>query len=266
MNSLILLILITFLMILPVTCPKNTTPEKEPGRSNRSEVKLRDRFTMKILRTDIIIGAVLLAAIVLVPLVSAGPGEAEQVIQKNDTAGHLLVDVIAIDPSVKNATPYYQFLMMSAEGKENQLNDLDTGIDFLYPHDPQKDVLKTELREKMKEIWDKYPVIFEITPGGPDYPAYGGSIFTVKFASSFQNITLTEEENNVIRKSAYILNESDSRKKHLYDPLAASVLSESPRSAPAGHQPVPLSPLTACAAMACAGMVCIIQKRVRQQR
>ena len=70
--------------------------------------------------------------------VHAGTEEAQQVFPENDTAGYLPVDVIAIDPSIKESSPWYQFLMLSPEGKENQLNDVGLAIDFLSPVDLQK--------------------------------------------------------------------------------------------------------------------------------
>ena len=66
----------------------------------------------------------------------------------------------------------------------------------------------------MQNIWDKYPVVLKTKPGGPGYPTYGGSIVTVKFASPLQNIRLTAEENDVIKKSSNIMNEAYTRKNH----------------------------------------------------
>jgi hypothetical protein len=113
----------------------------------------------------------MLIVMVSIPVVRAGTEEARQVFPQNDTAGYLPVDVISIDPSIKESSPWYQFLILSPEGKENQFNDVGLAIDFLSPDDPQRDVLKAELRGKMKDIWDKYPVVFDTKPGGPGYPA-----------------------------------------------------------------------------------------------
>ena len=154
----------------------------------------------------------MLIAMTSVTVVHAGPEEAKQVFPENDTAGFLPVDVLTIDLSIKESSPWFQFLILSAEGKENQLSDVGLAIDFLYPNDPQGEVLKVGLQGKMKEIWDKYPVVFETKPGGPGYPTYGGSIVTVRFASPLQDIRLTDEENDVIKKSALLMNEAYTRK------------------------------------------------------
>ena len=61
-----------------------------------------------------------LVAMVVIPVAGEGTEERQRVFPENDTAGYLPVDVISIDPSIKDSTPYYQFLIMSSEGKENQ--------------------------------------------------------------------------------------------------------------------------------------------------
>ncbi|MCK9591637.1 MAG: hypothetical protein M0Q91_06485 [Methanoregula sp.] len=195
--------------------------------------------------------ALFLIAIVIIPIAGAGTEETKRVFPENDTAGYLPVDVISIDPSIKDSTPYYQFLIMSSEGKENQLNDLDLAIDFLYPGDPQKDVLKAELRGKMKDIWDEYPVVFETKPGVPGYPTYGGAIVTVKFASPLQNIRLTAEENDVIKKSSSITNEAYTRKKQNESPYAPNSSPDSPGVRPTAPQPASIPALITIYALCC---------------
>jgi hypothetical protein len=80
----------------------------------------------------------LLIIITSIMAVRAGTEEAKQVFPENDTAGYLPVDVISIDPSIKESSPWYQFLILSPEGKENQLNDVGLAIDFLCRGDPPK--------------------------------------------------------------------------------------------------------------------------------
>jgi hypothetical protein len=195
--------------------------------------------------------ALLLVAMVMIPVAGAGTEEAKRVFPENDTAGYVPVDVISIDPSIKDSTPNYQFLIMSSEGKENQLNDLDLAIDFLYPGDPQKDVLKADLKGKMQDIWDKYSVVFETKHGGTGYPTYGGSIVTVKFASPLQNIRLTDEENDVIRKSSSIMNEAYTRKKQNELPYAPNGSPDSPGVRPTAPQPVSIPAVLTIFALCC---------------
>jgi hypothetical protein len=83
-----------------------------------------------------VIFALFLIALVTVPASGAEPNEAVRVFSGNDTAGYLPVDVLSIDPSIKDATTDYTFLIMSPEGKETRLNDVNLSIDLLYPGDP----------------------------------------------------------------------------------------------------------------------------------
>ena len=209
--------------------------------------------------------ALLLVAMVILPVAGSGTQEAKRVFPENDTAGYLPVDVISIDPSIKDSTPYYQFLILSSEGKENQLKDLDLAIDFLYPGDPQKDVLKAGLKGRMQDIWDTYPVVLEITQGGNDYPTYGGSIVTVKFASPLQNIRLTAEENDVIRKSSSIINEAYSRKKQIESPYLPNSSPDSPGVRPTAPQSASIPAVLTIIALCCysSGYAVIRMKRER---
>ena len=207
----------------------------------------------------------LLVVMVMIPVAGAGTEEAKRVFPENDTAGYLPVDVISIDPSIKDSTPYYQFLIMSSEGKQNQLNDLDLAIDFLYPGDPKKDVLKAELRGKMQDIWDKYPVVLEIKPGGNDYPTYGGSIVTMKFASPQQNIRLTAEENDVIKKSSSIMNEAYIRKKQNESPYAPNGSPDSPGVRPTAPQPASIPAVLVIVALCCCSVGYAVI-RMKQER
>ena len=195
--------------------------------------------------------------------VRAGTEEAKQVFPENDTAGYLPVDVISIDPLIKESSPWYQFLILSPEGKENQMNDVGLAIDFLSPGDPQRDVLKAELRGKMKDIWDKYPVVFETKPGGPGYPTYGGSIITVRFASPLKDIRLTDEENDVIKKSASLMNEAYTRKNQQESPGTPHGSLDAPEADQTVSQPAAIPPNLPVFALCCcaAGYALIRIKR-----
>lgn len=152
-------------------------------------------------------GILFVIAMLMIQTASAGSEEVKQVIPENDTAGFVPVDIIVIDPVIKASSPHYDFLVLDAEGKKNYLDDLSTDIDFLYPTDPKKEERKAGLVERLKAIWEKYPVVPETKPGGAGYPAYGGSETTLRFAPSVTSTRLTNDENAAIRESAAIMNE-----------------------------------------------------------
>jgi hypothetical protein len=208
-----------------------------------------------------VIFALFLIALVPVIASGAGPEEAVRVYPENDTAGYLPVDVLLIDPSIKDSTPEYTFLIMSPEGKETRLNDVNLSIDYLYPGDPHNEVLKAGLGREMEEIWDKYPVVFETKPGGPGYPTYGGSIVTVRFASPVQGIRLTEVENSVIKKGASIMNEAYARKNQQMSPEPSDALADSDRVRPTAPQSAAIPFTLVIVAMGIIGAIAICQKR-----
>src|SRR4030043_914450 len=119
---------------------------------------------VKLLKLRCVLPALLLITMVMIPVAGAGAEEAKRVFSENDTAGYLPVEILSIDPSIKDSTPYYTLLILSPEGKETRLNDVNLSIDFLYPGGPQKDVLKAGLGRGMEKIWNKYPVVFETKP------------------------------------------------------------------------------------------------------
>ena len=86
---------------------------------------------MKLGKINLLLLALLVAAMVMVPCVSAVDEQQEQekMIQadpKTDLAGYVPVDVIIIDPLVKAATPDYYLLVLSDEGKKHLLDSIDT--------------------------------------------------------------------------------------------------------------------------------------------
>jgi hypothetical protein len=219
---------------------------------------------VKLLKPGCVLLALLLIAMVMIPVAGAGTEEAKRVFSKNDTAGYLPVEILSIDPSIKDSTPDYTFLIMSPEGKETRLNDVNLSIDFLYPGDPQNEVLKAGLGREMEEIWDKYPVVFETKPGGPGYPTYGGSIVTVRFASLIQGIRLTEEENSVIKKSALIMNEAYTRKKQQGSPGPSHDLPDSDKVVPTAPQLAAIPAVLTIFALCCCIAGCTIIRIKRE--
>jgi hypothetical protein len=77
--------------------------------------------------------ALIVIGIAIVPA-AAGTGEMQQAFPENDTAGFVPVGVIVIDPTLKAATPDYDFLMLDNEGKANYLRDLGTDFDPVPDH------------------------------------------------------------------------------------------------------------------------------------
>jgi hypothetical protein len=207
-----------------------------------------------------VIFVLFLIALVPVPGSGAEPEEAVRVFFENDTAGYLPVDVLSIDPSIKDSTTDYTFLIMSPEGKETRLNDVNLSIDVLYPGDPQNAILKAGLGREMEEIWDKYPVVFETKPGGPGYPTYGGSLVTVRFASPVKGIRLTEKENSVIKKSASIMNEAFARINQQMSPEPSPVLADPDRIGPTVPHPAAIPFIHIIVAIGIIGAIAICQR------
>lgn len=195
---------------------------------------------------------ILLVAIVAVlfPMAAAGSEEPKEAFPYDDTEGYQPVDIISIDPAIKAATPHYMFLLLDSEGKETRISDVNRAIDYLYPGDSGNDLQKAELAVKMQAIWDTYPVVFETVPGGQGYPAYGGSVTTMKFAPQLQDVHLTDEENAVIRKSESLMNEAYTKERS-----AGSAWLQ--QTAPASQQ-TGISAGFPCAAPACAFAVAIL--------
>jgi hypothetical protein len=164
-------------------------------------------YNVKLLKIRSILFALLLIAMVMIPVAGAGAEEAKRVFPENDTAGYLPVDVISIDPAIKAATPYDMFLILSADGKKTYLENIDTDIDILFATDPKKEEKKAGLVARLNAIWEKYPVVSETRPGGAGYPTYGGSEITIRFAPSVTSTRLTDDENAAIRESEAIMNE-----------------------------------------------------------
>ncbi len=168
---------------------------------------------MNIPKTCVILLALLLAAMAVVPLVSADEeqkisNKMIQVDPATDTEGYKPVNVIVIDPAIKSATPYYYFLTLNDEGKQNCLKDLDT----LQATGDENNTVSSEniltIRKKLVEIWNTYPIVSETTKGNSGYPAYGGTITTLKFIPGLKSIALSTDENAMLEKIQDIQKES----------------------------------------------------------
>ncbi|MDD4483340.1 MAG: hypothetical protein PHD55_03095 [Methanoregula sp.] len=177
--------------------------------SKKRDTAMRLRILKKKCRARVLVIPAIftLGFITLIPAVS-GAGETRQAFPENDTTGYVPVEVIVIDPTVKAATPDYNFLVLDDEGKANCLRDLNTGFDLLYAADPKKDAKYAALVAELNAIWDKYPVVSETKPGSAGYPTYGGPETTIRFAPSVTETKLTGDENAAIRESAAIMNEA----------------------------------------------------------
>lgn len=168
---------------------------------------------MELRKLGIVLLALLLSAMAIIPLVSAAdeqsdPDKMVQVDPGTDTEGYVAVDVINIDQSIKDATPYYYLLVLNDEGKQNYLKNLDA----ISSISDSKAQISPEEKEKIKKglnsIWDNYPVISETSKGDSGYPSYGGTITTLKLSPELKRVRLSDEENTLLERSQYLLKES----------------------------------------------------------
>ena len=168
---------------------------------------------MKRMKIGVMLLALLLAAMAMVPMVNAmeKSGTSIQMVQvdpKTDTNGFAAVDVINIDPAVKNATPYYQLLILNAEGKQNLVNNIDSASSVVFTAGA-----KTSTKANLATLWKKYPVIYDTKKGEAGYPSYGGTITTIRFAPGITGPRLTDQENLVLNSTQTMLNEAYTQKQ-----------------------------------------------------
>lgn len=91
------------------------------------------------------------------------------------------VDRIEIDDAVKRATPYYVMLVGTNDERENLLGYIDRS--------PRSAEEKEAMKESLREIWRKYPVVHETE----------GAVTRIAFdPAAGENPTLTDEENAVL--------------------------------------------------------------------
>ena len=194
--------------------------------------------------------------IALVPVTTEGTEEPLAAFPENDTGGYQPVDIIAIDPAVKAATPHHMFLLLDNEGKKTRISDVSRAIDLLYPNETENEARKMEFTEKMLRIWDTYPVVSEFSRGESGFPTYGGFVVTLRFAPNLQNVRLTEEENAVIRESEALLKEAYLRQQQSGSlGLQQEDLESRPGTQSSGFGYVVL---------ACAGTIAILLKSLRK--
>ena len=173
---------------------------------------------MKTLKIGVMLLALLLAAMIMVPMVSAAETSSTstqmvKVDPKTDTLGFVIVDVITIDPAVKNATPYYQILVLNDEGKQNLLNNIDSASSVVASDSMFTTEAKTSMKASLTNLWKKYPVIYDTKKGGSGYPTYGGTITTIRFAPAIKGPYLTDQENLVLNNTQTMMNEIYSQKQ-----------------------------------------------------
>lgn len=167
---------------------------------------------MNLRKLSIVLLALLLAGMAMVPCVNAAeqkiPDGMVQADPKIDTEGYVAVDVINIDLSIKDATPYYYLLVLSDEGKQNYLKDLDA---ISVIGDSKAQISPDDnaaLKKDLNVLWDKYPVISETSKGDLGYPSYGGTITTMKFSPSVKSARLSDEENKLLEKIQSLMKKS----------------------------------------------------------
>jgi hypothetical protein len=165
---------------------------------------------MQLPKISVVLLALLLAAMAIVPCVSAAEQTTSskmiEVNPETDTHGFVAVDVINIDPAIKGATPNYGILVMSDEGKQNFLQSLDATSVTSGPNALITSDNKADIRNNLSALWKKYPVISETKNGDAGYPSYGGTITTIMFAPQVQNTRLTEEENEFLKQIESVIN------------------------------------------------------------
>jgi len=70
-----------------------------------------------------------------------------------DKTGLAPVNRLVIDPEIKNVTPLYPILAIKDSDKPNILKTIDMSSD--------SEVNKSLIKESLKQLWIKYPVVFE---------------------------------------------------------------------------------------------------------
>ncbi|MDD5142378.1 hypothetical protein [Methanoregula sp.] len=161
---------------------------------------------MQLGKLNILLLALLVAAMVMIPCVSAVEEQQEQekMIQadpKTDLAGYVPVDILSIDPSVKAATPYYYLLVLSDEGKKHLLDSIDAAEiigDSGITATPDE---KVSFKKSLKTLWMNYPVVSKTVKGSLGYPSYGGTVTTLTFSPSLKKeVHLSDAENSLLAK------------------------------------------------------------------
>jgi len=156
---------------------------------------------MKPVKYGVILLALLLAAMAMVPMVSAdkntkasnSPVSIYDSIEiqdpENDAIGFLPVNRISIDESIKNATPYYVMLTGNDEERQKLFRFIDDSSAALADE-------KESLKSSLSELWQKYPVAFK------KEQTNDGSITYISFDQNVRATvagrTLSDEENKTL--------------------------------------------------------------------
>ena len=124
---------------------------------------------------------------------------------------------------------------------------------------------QSRIERKDAEHLGQYRLFLKQNREDSGYPTYGGSIVTVKFASPLQNIRLTAEENDVIKKSSNIMNEAYTRKNHPDSAYAPNGSLDSSGVRPTAPHPASIPAVLVIFALCCcsAGYAVIGMKRER---
>ncbi|MDN7023744.1 hypothetical protein FGU65_02340 [Methanoculleus sp. FWC-SCC1] len=123
----------------------------------------------------------LLAGMVVLP--AAAADTPRPITLTEPAPGELPVDLIEIDDAVKQASPYWVMLVGAAEEQENLLASVDRSL--------RPDAEKAAMKEELREIWRKYPVLHE-TVATED----GGSVTRISFdPAAGPDMCLTGREN-----------------------------------------------------------------------
>jgi hypothetical protein len=172
---------------------------------------------IKLQRKKIILFFLVFLIIMIIPFSHAAIPDGVRAFPENDTTGYVPVDVISIDPAIKNATSSYDILILSDEGKQNLLGSVDA---LLYDTDGMNitENEKTLLKSALGDIWEKYPVERITLPGSSGYPYYGGSEIKIQFRNGNPGTKLNETENQVLDRIQSLISYDYQRSHNLTTP------------------------------------------------
>lgn len=104
------------------------------------------------------------------------------------------VDIIAVNPGIKYATPHYTLLLLGLDpaNRENLISEIGRFSSV-------NETVKAEMTQSLTGIWDKYPLVTQTMPGCRGPPTYGGNFIFISFDPGLgENVMLTDEENAVM--------------------------------------------------------------------
>lgn len=136
--------------------------------------------------------ALVLSCIAVGPAMAADFGDPDTL--QDPYADLLPVDLISVDDSVKQATPYWCLLTAKDESKLKYLDTIDR-----YPKISEAD--KESIKSALKVMWEKYPMKYSKVPN--DH----GSVTYIGFADEASDFEITDEEQELLKLVEYILAE-----------------------------------------------------------